>query len=135
MRAMVFHRLGEKLHFENVPDPEPTENQILITVEACDVCRTDLHIVDGDLIQPKLPQIPGHEIVGRIVRIGSDVAGFSTGMRVAVPLLGYICGIGRQISLRSEEPCLSNFRRHGIAKDNGNDGAYLKCREWHEAEH
>lgn len=92
MRAMVLHRLGEKLQLENVPDPEPTANQILIAIEACGVCRTDLHIVDGDLTQPKLPLIPGHEIVGRIVRIGNNVVGFKTGMRVGVPWLGYTCG-------------------------------------------
>jgi alcohol dehydrogenase, propanol-preferring len=78
---MVLHRPGDNLQLENVPDPEPSANQILIAVEACGVCRPDLHIIDGDLTQPKLPLIPDHEIVGRIVRIGEAVAGFTTGMR------------------------------------------------------
>lgn len=93
MRAMVLHRLGQKLQLEDVPDPEPTASQILIAVEACGVCRTDLHIVDGELTQPKLPLIPGHEIVGRVVRAGNGVTGFTTGMRVGVPWLGSTCGI------------------------------------------
>jgi len=92
MRAMVLHRPREKLGLEIVPDPEPAPNELLIRIEACDVCRTDLHIVDGDLKKPKLPLIPGHEIVGRIVRVGLGVTGFAPGMRVGVPWLGSTCG-------------------------------------------
>jgi propanol-preferring alcohol dehydrogenase len=92
MKAMVLHRAGEALRHEDVPDPEPAPGQILIRVEACGVCRTDLHIVDGDLKHPKLPLIPGHEVVGRVVRSGAGVAGFSPGMRVGVPWLGSTCG-------------------------------------------
>lgn len=85
MRAMVLHRPGEKMKLEFVPDPEPAPNELLIRVEACGVCRTDLHIVDGDLNEPKQPLIPGHEIVGRVVRVGFGVTGFTLGMRVGVP--------------------------------------------------
>jgi len=92
MRAMVFHRPGEKLVLEIVPDPEPAPNQLLIRVEACGVCRTDLHIIDGDLKRPKPALIPGHEIVGRVIRAGSDVIGFAPGTRVGVPWLGFTCG-------------------------------------------
>ena len=92
MRAMILHKAGEPLRLETVPDPEPAPGQVLIAVEACGVCRTDLHIVDGDLKHPKLPLIPGHEIVGRVVRLGAGVTGFTTGMRVGVPWLGSTCG-------------------------------------------
>jgi alcohol dehydrogenase, propanol-preferring len=102
---MVLHRPGEKLQLENVPDPEPSANQILIAVEACGVCRTDLHVIDGDLTNPKLPLIPGHEIVGRIVRIGEAVAGFTTGMRVGVPWLGHTCGVCRYCGIGRENLC------------------------------
>ena len=81
MRAMVLRRSGEKLQLEDVPDPAPGADQILFAVEACGVCRIDLHIVDGELTQPKLPLVPGHEIVGRVVRVGDGVTGFTTGMR------------------------------------------------------
>ena len=92
MRAMVLHRAGEPLRLETLPDPEPAPGQVLIRVEACGVCRTDLHIVDGDLTRPKLPLIPGHEIVGRVVRNGAGVTGFAPGLRVGVPWLGSTCG-------------------------------------------
>lgn len=92
MKAMVFNRPGDRLRLETVADPEPGPGQILLRVEACGVCRTDLHILDGDLKHPKLPLIPGHEIVGRVVRWGVGVNGFRTDMRVGVPWLGSTCG-------------------------------------------
>jgi alcohol dehydrogenase, propanol-preferring len=92
MRAMVLHATGEPLVDEILPDPEPLPGQLLVRVEACGVCRTDLHIIDGDLKSPKLPLIPGHEIVGRVVRSGTGVLGFPTGQRVGVPWLGSTCG-------------------------------------------
>jgi len=92
MKAMVLHRAREPLRLETVPDPEPAPGQILIRVEACGVCRTDLHIIDGELTRPKLPLIPGHEIVGRVIRNGAGVTGFEPGMRVGVPWLGSTCG-------------------------------------------
>jgi propanol-preferring alcohol dehydrogenase len=118
MRAMVLHRLGEKLQFEKVPDPEPSANQILIAIEACGVCRTDLHIVDGELPQPKLPLVPGHEIVGRVVRVGDGVTGFTTGMRVGVPWLGSTCGVCDFCRIDRENLC-DNARFTGYTLDGG----------------
>lgn len=92
MRAMVLHRAGEQLRYETVADPEPAPGQVLIHVEACGVCRTDLHILDGELTRPKLPLIPGHEIVGRVVRAGAGVSGLEPGQRVGIPWLGSTCG-------------------------------------------
>jgi propanol-preferring alcohol dehydrogenase len=89
---MVMRRTGEPLRMETLPDPRPGPGQILIRIEACGVCRTDLHIVDGDLAHPKLPLIPGHEIVGRVAGWGAGVIGFEAGMRVGVPWLGSTCG-------------------------------------------
>ncbi|MBI4756132.1 MAG: alcohol dehydrogenase catalytic domain-containing protein, partial [Betaproteobacteria bacterium] len=87
MRAMVLERLGEPLLLRDLPIPEPQAGNLLIQVEACGVCRTDLHLVDGELPDPRLPIIPGHEIVGRVTEIGVGVEGFSLGQRVGVPWL------------------------------------------------
>jgi len=93
MKAMVLKSAGEQLELQDCAMPECGSNEILIKVEACAVCRTDLHIVDGELTEPKLPLIPGHEIVGEIVTLGEGVADkFSIGDRVGVPWLGYTCG-------------------------------------------
>jgi propanol-preferring alcohol dehydrogenase len=73
--------------------PVPRDNEVLVRVHMCGVCRTDLHVVDGELTSPKLPVIPGHEIVGRVAAIGDGVAGFTQGERVGVPWLGYTCGV------------------------------------------
>ena len=89
---MVLERQGEPLRMRQLPVPEPGPGQILIHVSACGVCRTDLHIVDGDLSKPKLPLIPGHEIVGRVIKNGEGVKGFIPGDRVGVPWLGKTCG-------------------------------------------
>jgi propanol-preferring alcohol dehydrogenase len=91
MRAMVFHGPGRPLKLEDVPIPKPGPEQVRLRVHVCGVCRTDLHIVDGELTEPKLPLIPGHQIVGTIVEAGSDVARFSPGLRVGVPWLGSTC--------------------------------------------
>lgn len=92
MRAMVFTSPGHPLELQDVPRPEPGPGQVQIRVEACGVCRTDLHIVDSDLTEPKLPLVPGHEIVGRISALGAGVNGFTEGQRVGVPWLGHACG-------------------------------------------
>jgi alcohol dehydrogenase, propanol-preferring len=91
MRAMVLRRAGEQLAIEERPEPEPGPGQIRLAVEACGVCRTDLHVVDGDLPDPKLPIVPGHEIVGRIEAAGESV-GLPLGSRVGVAWLGHACG-------------------------------------------
>ena len=91
MRAMVLRRAGERLAMEERPDPVPGPGQIRLRIEACGVCRTDLHLVDGELPDPKLPIVPGHEIVGRIDAVGEGV-GLEPGARVGVPWLGHACG-------------------------------------------
>lgn len=92
MRAMVFGGASPLLELRDIPIPVPGEKQVRVAVEACGVCRTDLHVVDGDLTEPKLPLIPGHEIVGRIDAIGTGVSELSVGQRVGVPWLGHTCG-------------------------------------------
>jgi propanol-preferring alcohol dehydrogenase len=92
MRAMLFEKAGQPLRLADLPVPTPGPGQVLIRVHACAVCRTDLHVVDGELIEPKLPLIPGHEIVGTVDNLGEDVERFKIGDRVGVPWLGWTCG-------------------------------------------
>jgi propanol-preferring alcohol dehydrogenase len=92
MFAMVLDRPGALLRAADVPVPQPGPDEVLIRVSACGVCRTDLHIVDGELPPHRLPLIPGHEIVGRIAAIGTGVAGLRVGQRVGVPWLAGSCG-------------------------------------------
>jgi propanol-preferring alcohol dehydrogenase len=89
---MVLERSGAPLSFVERPDPRPTDGEVRVRVAACGVCRTDLHVVDGELPNPKLPLIPGHEIVGRIDMVGERVAALGIGRRVVVPWLGQTCG-------------------------------------------
>lgn len=102
---MILHQPATQLALEEVPDPVSIPGHLVIRVEACGVCRTDLHVVDGDLALPKLPLIPGHEIVGRIVAIGAGVTGFTHGMRVGVPWLGSTCGQCRYCADERENLC------------------------------
>jgi propanol-preferring alcohol dehydrogenase len=92
MRAMRLHVAGEPLVADEMPVPEIRNGQLVVKVGACAVCRTDLHIVDGELAEPKLPLVPGHEIVGRVEEIGSGVENFRVGDRVGIPWLGWTCG-------------------------------------------
>jgi len=92
MLAMVVDNPGKPLRKVEVPTPRPGPGQLLIQVHACAVCRTDLHIVDGELTQAKLPLIPGHEIVGTVAKLGHGVSQFKIGERVGVPWLGWTCG-------------------------------------------
>ncbi len=92
MQAMVLQKPGGPLEPSEMPIPKPGPDQILIQVHACGVCRTDLHILDGELPNPKLPLIPGHEIVGRVVQMGERAQSFRIGDRVGVPWLGSTCG-------------------------------------------
>src|SRR5262245_35357240 len=92
MRAMVFDAAGTPLREANLAMPTPGPDQILIRVHACGVCRTDLHVVDGELPRMKLPLIPGHEIVGVIIEKGQRADRFSLGDRVGVPWLAWTCG-------------------------------------------
>jgi propanol-preferring alcohol dehydrogenase len=93
MKAMVLDRPGTPLRLADLPVPEPDEKQILVRVAACGVCRTDLHVVDGELTEAALPIVPGHEIVGHIVASGSNVERFRIGERVGIPWLGWTCGV------------------------------------------
>ena len=92
MRAMLFEKAGQPLRSKELPRPKAGAGQVLIRVRACAVCRTDLHIVDGELTQPKLPLIPGHEIIGVVAEKGQGVELFKVGDRVGVPWLGWTCG-------------------------------------------
>jgi propanol-preferring alcohol dehydrogenase len=92
MTAMVLDRPRSSLVLRERPIPLPGQGEVLIAVSACGVCRTDLHVVDGDLSDPKLPIIPGHEIVGRVTAKGDDVAALAIGSQVGVPWLGATCG-------------------------------------------
>lgn len=92
MKAMVLHAPGVPLAFEERPDPEPGVGEVRLRVEACAVCRTDLHVVDGELPQARMPVVPGHEIVGIVDRLGPGVRGLSPGLRLGVPWLGGTCG-------------------------------------------
>jgi propanol-preferring alcohol dehydrogenase len=105
MRAMVLERIGAPLQLRERPTPEPGEGEILVAVSACGVCRTDLHVVDGELPDPKLPLVPGHEIVGRVAALGAGVEGFASGERVGVAWLGYTCGQCRYCRAGCENLC------------------------------
>lgn len=105
MRAMVLGRPGAALEMRELPVPQVGEGQLLIRVYACGVCRTDLHVVDGELANPKLPLVPGHEVVGRVERVGIGVSGFREGDRVGVPWLGYACGVCRYCTSGRENLC------------------------------
>ncbi|MCX5514650.1 zinc-dependent alcohol dehydrogenase family protein [Kaistia algarum] len=91
MRAMVLHAVGQPLVLEERPVPLPGPGEIRVRVEACAVCRTDLHVVDGDLPDPRLPLVPGHEIVGIVEAVGEGVP-LAMGRRVGIPWLGHTCG-------------------------------------------
>jgi len=93
MRAMMLESPRSRLVLRERPLPAPSAGEILVAIAACGVCRTDLHVVDGELPHPKLPLVPGHEIVGRVADVGAGVAGFAIGERIGVPWLGRTCGI------------------------------------------
>ena len=123
MRAMVLERSPGELRLKELPRPEPGSGQLLIKVHACGVCRTDLHVVDGDLTEPKLPLVPGHEVVGRVAALGVDVEGFAAGARVGVPWLGWTCGDCRFCRAGQENLC-EGARFTGYTLDGGY-GEYL----------
>jgi len=105
MQAMVLERAGTPLKPATIPKPEPGPDQILLKVLACGVCRTDLHIHDGELGEAKLPLVLGHEIVGRVEALGSGVTGFAIGERIGVPWLGYTDGTCRYCRDGDENLC------------------------------
>jgi propanol-preferring alcohol dehydrogenase len=105
MKAMVLERPRTPLRQVELPTPTPSAAQVLVKVTACGVCRTDLHVVDGDLKDPKLPVIPGHEIVGHVSELGAGVTQFRIGERVGIPWLGHTCGTCRYCRTERENLC------------------------------
>ncbi len=118
MRAMILEAPGQPLQLRQVPVLQPGPEQVLIWVRACGVCRTDLHIVDGELPNPKLPLILGHEIVGEVVKNGPGADRFSLGQRVGVPWLGYTCGVCEYCQSGRENLC-NHPRFTGYTLDGG----------------
>ena len=121
MHAMILERPLTPLDEMEIPTPSPGPGQVLVRVMACAVCRTDLHVVDGELPDPKLPLIPGHEVVGEIVECGSEVEHFRVGTRVGIPWLGWTCGRCQYCKTGRENLC-------DVAKFNGYtlDGGYAE---------
>lgn len=105
MKAMVLEKQGTALTLQTRPIPSPSPGQILLKVKACAVCRTDIHVVDGDLQHPKLPLIPGHEIIGMVTKVGKGVTDIKAGDRVGVPWLGWTCGTCRYCRMQKENLC------------------------------
>jgi propanol-preferring alcohol dehydrogenase len=118
MHAMVLDRPGMKLMRRALPRPKPGPGQVLVKVAACGVCRTDLHVVDGELTEPKLPIIPGHEVVGRVAALGAGVERFRDGERVGIPWLGFTCGDCTACRAGRENLC-ANARFTGYQIDGG----------------
>jgi len=105
MHAMILKRLKAPLEWAELPDPSPGVGEIRVRVTACGVCRTDLHLVDGELPNPRLPVIPGHEIVGRVEALGGGVEGVRVGERVGVPWLSHTCGVCPYCAMHRENLC------------------------------
>jgi propanol-preferring alcohol dehydrogenase len=105
MRAMVLDSPGSPLRLSELPPPECGDDEVLLKVSACGVCRTDLHILDGELSQPRLPLIPGHEVVGTVIARGKHVERFALGQRLGVPWLGHTCGHCRYCTSGRENLC------------------------------
>ncbi len=117
MKAMVLKKLRTLLELTELPDRQPGPGQIRVKVLACGVCRTDLHVVDGELPDPQVPIIPGHQIVGRIDSIGPGVEGLAMGERVGIPWLGHTCGVCPYCRMHRENLCdhpiFTGFTRDG----------------------
>ncbi|MGH2953279.1 MAG: zinc-dependent alcohol dehydrogenase family protein [Solirubrobacterales bacterium] len=118
MRAMLLERPGSPLAAAAPPEPEPGPGQVAVRVSACGVCRTDLHVVDGDLAEPKLPLVPGHQIVGEVVGLGAGAERFAGGDRIGVPWLGWTCGECRYCRSGRENLC-ERARFTGYQLDGG----------------
>ncbi len=119
MQAMVLAARGGPLVPDTRPDPRPAAGEICLRVEACGVCRTDLHIVDGELPDIRLPVVPGHEIVGVVEALGPDVTSHHLGQRVGVPWLGHTCGTCPYCSTHRENLC-----DHPVFTGHGRDGGF-----------
>lgn len=125
MRAMILEAQRQPLRPVDIPEPTPGPGQLLIEVNACGVCRTDLHIVDGDLTHPKLPLVPGHQIVGTVAALGPGAEGFEPGDRVGVPWLGWTDGECRYCRSDRENLCDdARFTGYDVA---GGFAEYAAC--------
>ena len=118
MRAMRLHAPGQPLRLETLPRPEPARGEVQLRVLACGVCRTDLHVVDGELPDPRLPLVPGHEVVGEVTALGEGVTGLALGQRVGVPWLGWTCGECAPCR-RGEENLCERAAFTGYTRDGG----------------
>ncbi|MFL9500717.1 alcohol dehydrogenase catalytic domain-containing protein, partial [Rhodopseudomonas palustris] len=105
MDAMVLTAPGTPLQWQSRDMPQPGDGEVLVTVSACGVCRTDLHVVDGELPNIRYPIIPGHEIVGRVAAVGGGVTSHQIGDRVGIPWLGHTCGVCRYCRSGMENLC------------------------------
>ena len=105
MRAMVLKQIGAPLEWTELAERQPGPSQIRVKIGACGVCRTDLHVVDGELVHPQVPIIPGHGIVGRIDAVGAGVDHLQIGQRVGVPWLGHTCGVCPYCAMLRENLC------------------------------
>jgi alcohol dehydrogenase, propanol-preferring len=121
MRAMVLERPGVPLSEHDLPEPSPGAGEVLVRVQACGVCRTDLHIVDGELTEPKLPLVPGHQIAGEVVTTGEGAERFGPGDRVGIPWLGWTCGECRYCTTGRENLC-----ERAVFTGYGRDGGYAE---------
>src|SRR5512134_3925383 len=122
MRAMVLDEPHRALRLAELPAPDPGPGQVAVRVRACGVCRTDLHIVDGELTEPKLPLVPGHQIVGAVLAGGEGSERFEPGERVGIPWLGWACGECRYCRSGRENLCdLARFTGYDI------DGGYAEA--------
>jgi len=118
MRAMLLEAPRQPLVSREIGRPKPQPGQLLVRIAACAVCRTDLHVLDGELPHPKLPLVLGHEIVGRVEEIGADVRGFEVGQRVGIPWLGWTCGECK-FCLTNRENLCQRARFTGYTLDGG----------------
>src|SRR5271165_3059063 len=118
MHAMLLDRPNTPLHLAELPMPTPAADQVLLQVRACGVCRTDLHVVDGELPSPKLPIVPGHEIIGRVEALGAGVDALDAGIRVGIPWLGRTCGYCRYCREGRENLC-DHPQFTGYTRDGG----------------
>ncbi len=118
MHAMRLNAIGAPLEWTDLPDRQPGPGEIRVAIVACGVCRTDLHVVDGELPNPQVPIVPGHQIVGRIDALGDGVDGLRIGQRVGIPWLGHTCGICPYCSMRRENLC-DNPLFTGYTRDGG----------------
>ena len=118
MQAMVLEQAGKPLALKTLPVPQPLPHQVLVKIIACGVCRTDLHIVDGELRNPKFPLIPGHEIIGQVLINGEEVTLLHRGDIVGIPWLGYTCGECKYCRMGAENLC-GNALFTGFTLDGG----------------